>query len=241
VFRFVAPSGVFLVYTLWMMKEARARGGLGELRPRGIREGEVDRVHRLVKGWILQGRARPGEFLAESALARLCRTSRTPVREACNRLAQEGWLSHIRHKGYLVPPLSVREIVDVYEFRKLLEGFTAEKAARMADRDQVEALKSSLQAERNPRCSRDELVAANHRLHLGIAEVAGNQQVLDQLRRVLEYVGRLDLLSLEKDHGVVRHDEIVRAIGARNPKAARVAMAAHIDSARDRMVNLFGS
>jgi DNA-binding GntR family transcriptional regulator len=224
-----------------MMNEAAARGGLGELRTRGSREGEVDRVHRLIKGWILQGRARPGEFLTELGLARFCRTSRTPVREACNRLAQEGWLSHIRHKGYLVPPLSVREINDVYEFRKLLEGFTAEKAAKSAEPKQVETLKASLQAERNPRSTQDDLVAANLRLHLGIAEVAGNQQVLDQLRRVLEYVGRLDILSLEKDHGVVRHDDIVRAIGAHNPKAARMAMAVHIDSARDRMVKLFGS
>ncbi len=226
------------------MSESVARGGLGEprtLMPRGSREGEVDRVHRLVKGWILQGRARPGEFLAEVALARLCRTSRTPVREACNRLAQEGWLSHIRHKGYLVPPLSVREIVDVYEYRKLLEGFTAEKAARTAGAEQIEVLKATLEAERNPRSTQGELVAANHRFHLGLAEIAGNQRVLDQLKHLLEYVDRLDLLSLEKDRAVVRHDEIVRAVAAHNPRTAQRAMLAHIDSARDRMVKLFGT
>jgi len=214
---------------------------LSEAVARGSRGGEVDRVHRLVKGWILKGRARPGEFLAEVALARLCKTSRTPVREACNRLAQEGWLSHIRHKGYLVPSLSVREIVDVYEFRKLLEGFTVEKSARIAGPEQIGALKSALEAERNSRSTQEEQVAANHRFHLGLAEIAGNQRVLDQLRHVLEYVDRLDLLSLEKDRTLVRHDEIVRAVAAHDPRAAQRAMLAHIDSARDRMVKLFGS
>src|SRR5262245_28958592 len=105
------------------------------------REGEVDRVYRLVKDWILQGRVRPGQFASEVELARLCKTSRTPVREACNRLAQEHWITHIRHKGYLVPPISVREIVDVYEYRKLLETFAVEKAAATITPDQLAVLR----------------------------------------------------------------------------------------------------
>jgi DNA-binding GntR family transcriptional regulator len=203
--------------------------------------GEVERVYRLVKGWILQGRARPGEFLAEVELARLCKTSRTPVREACNRLSQEAWLTHIRHKGYMVPPISVREILDVYEFRKLLECFTAERAAATAKEAHVAALKEALALERKHHASKEDLIAANHRIHLGLAEIAGNRRVLDQLRRTLEYVDRLDILSLEKDSHAVYHDEIVGAVESRNSRAARQAMASHIDSARDRMLKLFGS
>ena len=210
------------------------------LRTKAPKEGEVDRVYRLIKGWILQGRARPGEFLAEVELARLCRTSRTPVREACNRLSQENWLTHIRHKGYLLPLISVREVADVYEYRKLLECYTAEKAAAVARPGHVAALKTALASEHRPRASQEELIGANHAIHLGIAEIAGNQRVLDQLRRTLEYVDRLDILSLEKDPDIVFHDEIVRAIEARKGAAARQAMAAHIDAARDRMVRLFG-
>jgi DNA-binding GntR family transcriptional regulator len=216
------------------------------LKPTGLlgatpkKEGEVARVYRLIKGWILQGKARPGEFLGEVELARLCKTSRTPIREACNRLAQEDWLSHQRHKGYMVPPVSVREIVDVYEFRKLLECFTAEKAAVTAREDQLAALKEALALERRSGVRPEGLVAANHQVHLGLAEISGNRRVLDQLRRTLEYVDRLDLLSLERDTHVVFHDEIVRAIEAKKPRAAREAMASHIDSARNRMLKVFG-
>lgn len=221
--------------------QVEAPPGFDALQARAGKEGEVERVYRLVKGWILQGRARPGEFLAEVHLARLCRTSRTPVREACNRLAQENWITHIRHKGYHVPPISVREIVDMYEFRKLLEGFTAEKAAVVAKPEQLKGLKEALEIERKPHAPPEDLLAANHRIHLGIAEIAGNRRVLDQLRRVLEYVDRLDILSLEKDPTVVLHDDIVRAIASRNPGQARRAMAAHVDAARDRMLKLFGT
>ena len=211
------------------------------LRTKAQKEGEVERVHRLIKGWILQGRARPGEFLSEVELARLCRTSRTPVREACNRLAQEDWITHIRHKGYLVSPISVREILDMYEFRKLLECFTAERAAAVATPAQIATLKEALRVERRPEAPQEELIAANHALHLGIAGIAGNRRVLDQLRRTLEYVDRLDILSLERDSHVVFHDDIVRAIEAHDPATACQAMAEHVDSARDRMVKLFGT
>jgi DNA-binding GntR family transcriptional regulator len=203
--------------------------------------GEVERVYRLVKGWILQGRARPGEFLAEVDLARWCKTSRTPVREACNRLAQENWLTHIRHKGYLLPPISVREILDVYEYRRLLEGFAAEKAAGVGRPEQLASLKDALARERRRAATKETLVEANHAVHLGLAEIAGNRRVLDELRRTLEYVDRLDILSLEKDAHPVFHDEIVRAVEARNPREARRAMEAHLDEARDRMVRIFGT
>jgi DNA-binding GntR family transcriptional regulator len=211
------------------------------LQSQGRKEGEVARVYRLIKGWILQGRARPGDFLAEVELARLCKTSRTPIREACNRLSQENWLTHIRHKGYMIPPITVREILDVYEYRKLLECFTAERAAATAKDAHLGALKEALALERKSRASQDDLLAANHQVHVGLAEIAGNRRVLEQLRRVLEYVDRLDILSLEKDSHAVFHDEIVSAVEARNPRAARQAMAAHIDTARDRMLKLFGS
>ena len=64
---------------------------------------------------------RPGDFLSEVELARQCETSRTPVREACNLLSQEKWIQRIRHKGYVLPPISIRDIIEVYEYRKLLE------------------------------------------------------------------------------------------------------------------------
>jgi DNA-binding GntR family transcriptional regulator len=213
----------------------------GLIPTRAKKEGEVARVYRLIKGWILQGRAHPGEFLAEMELARLCKTSRTPVREACSRLSQEGWLAHLRHKGYMIPPISVREIVDVYEFRKMLECFTAEKAAGTATEAHLATLKAALVSERRSGATQEDLLRANHQVHLGLAEIAGNRRVLDQLRRTLEYVDRLDILSLEKDAHAVFHDEIVRSIESRKPGAARRAMASHIDSARDRMLRLFGT
>jgi DNA-binding GntR family transcriptional regulator len=76
---------------------------------------------------------------------------------------------------------------------------------------------------------------------MGLARLARNQRVLDQLKLVLEYVHRLDVLSTQRDRQLVPHGEIIRALRDRKPDEARAAMATHIDVSRDRMLKLFGS
>jgi DNA-binding GntR family transcriptional regulator len=205
------------------------------------KESEVDRVYRLIKGWILQCEFRPGEFVAELELARLCKSSRTPVREACSRISQEQWLQRIPNRGYLVPAISAREIIEVYEFRVQLEGFAAERAARVAGIEDLERLAKMIAKESQPGVLLPELIVINDAFHLGVAGIARNHRVLDQLRLTLEYVHRLDVLSIQRDSGAVPHGDILDALRARRPAKARRAMTAHVAAARDRMVRLFGS
>ncbi len=205
------------------------------------REGEVDRVYRLLKAWILEARLRPGDFLSEVDLARQCETSRTPVREACNLLSQEKWIQRIRHKGYVIPPISIREIIEVYEYRKLLECFCAERAAATATPDEVKALRDIMAIEDRLDLDMSEFLKANQDFHLQLGEIARNQRIYDQLVLTLEYVHRLDILSTQRDNRPVPHRDIVRAIEARNVAEASRAMAEHISVSRDRMLRLFGT
>jgi DNA-binding GntR family transcriptional regulator len=210
------------------------------LKTKVAKEAEVDRVYRLLKDWILRCEFRPGDPLGELELANRCQTSRTPIREACNRLSQEKWITRIRHKGYMVPGISIREIVEIYEFRKLLECFTAEKAAHTARPEQIKNLRRIIAIEKKPGAEISKILASNEAFHMGIGEMASNQHILDHLKTVLEYVHRLDILSTQRDAGRVPHEEILTALEARKPNEAREAMAAHIDHARDRMLKLFG-
>lgn len=205
------------------------------------KEGEVDRVYRLLKSWILECRLKPGQFVSEIEMASKCETSRTPIREAFNLLSQEKWIQRIRHKGYLIPPISIREIVETYEYRKLLEGFAAERTAHSAAPEEIENLAAIIAIETQPDPDPGQFLTANEAFHMGLARLARNQRVLDQLKLVLEYVHRLDLLSTQRDHQLVPHGEIVRALRESKPDEARAAMAAHIDVSRDRMLRLFGS
>jgi GntR family transcriptional regulator, rspAB operon transcriptional repressor len=204
-------------------------------------EGEVERVYRLLREWLITAQLTPGEFLSDIVLAQKCKTSRTPVREACSRLAQDKWLSLIPRKGYLVRPISVRDIVELYEFRKLLECFSAEKVAQAATPECVAQLKSIVAGENNGRPDLGKILLANEAFHLRLAEIAGNQRIIDQLRLALGYVRRLDTLCTQTVPGWIGHREIIRAIEQHRPGEARKAMAAHVELSLEKMIHLFSS
>lgn len=203
------------------------------------KEGEVDRVYRIVKSWLIECELAPGAFLAEVELARRCETSRTPVREACNRLVQDGWIVSLRHRGYQVTPVSIKELLETYEYRRVLECFAAEKAAQTATSAQLSSLRDIVAVERDSTAEVGAVIEASDAFHLAIAEIAGNRQVIARLKLTLEYVHRLDRLSTQKDRSWIPHGEILAALEARRPGEARHAMAVHIDYARDRMLRLF--
>lgn len=199
----------------------------------------MERVYRILRDWLITAKLAPGEFLSEADLAARCRTSRTPVREACSRLLQDKWLSRIQRKGFLVTPISVRDIVEMYEYRKILEGFTAEKVAQSASREQIEELKQIVSPETAPEAELPAILRANATFHLRIAQLAGNQRVTNQLELTLSYVSRLDTLCTQTVPGWIGHAGIIRSIRLHHPAEARHAMEVHIDLSRDKMVKLF--
>jgi len=208
-------------------------------KSRADQESEVERVYRVLKKWLVEARLAPGDFLSEHDLAERCKTSRTPIREAFGRLAQDGWLTRIRRKGYLVTPISIREIVELYEFRKILECFSAEKVSQSASELQLEELSEVVAIETDPQVDLARILAANYIFHMKLAELSANQRVINQLSLVLSYVQRFDTICTQKIPGWVGHEEILSELNAHHPAAATQAMARHIDLSRDKMLKLF--
>ncbi len=207
----------------------------------GAPGGEVDRVYIQLREWLMEGILAPGSFLAEPDLAARCATSRTPVREACMRLHQDGWLDRYPKKGFLVSPISVRDIVDLYQYRKLLECYAAEKVALSIGPAQMTALRNLLAPEGDPGASAQDLVRANEAFHLQLARLAGNGRVLRQLELTLAFARRLDTLYLQKDPSWIAHDDLLAALEAHHSGWAKEAMAAHLDHCQDCLVKLFGT
>lgn len=221
------------------MPHENRNGTVAEAPAERTREGELERVYRLLRSWLVDGVLAPGQVLSEVDLARRCASSRTPVREALSRLAQDGWLSRVRHKGYIVTPVSIKDLLQLYEYRKILECFAARKAAEVALPEELDELEALVTGERAPGADIIDVVRASDAFHMGIARIARNQRVIDQLRLTLDNEHRLDRLSAERDPHWIPHGEIMAALRSRNGPDAAAAMAAHIDHARDRMLTLF--
>jgi DNA-binding GntR family transcriptional regulator len=154
---------------------------------------------------------------------------------------QDHWLTRIRRKGFMVTPISVRDIVDLYEYRRLLECYATEKMAQTASHEQLKELAAIVAPEKDPAASLEQILAANQVFHRRLSEMAGNQRVLGQLNLTLGYVARLDTLCTQTVPGWIGHADILRAIEKHEPAEARLAMQVHVDASRDKMIKLFSA
>jgi len=128
----------------------------------------------------------------------------------------------------------------MYEYRKLLECFAAEKVAATATPEQIEELRSIVAPEIAPHANLNDILRANTQFHRRLSELAGNERVTSQLQLTLGYVSRLDTLCTQNCARMDRSCRHLRAIETHQAADARTAMEAHIDSSRNKMISLFG-
>jgi len=183
---------------------------------------------------------KPDARLNEGELARHLETSRTPLREALNRLVAEGFLTFRSGQGFFCRSLTPQEIMDLYEARAAIECEAVKLAAQRADADAVRRLEVFLNdshATYQPETSPVELVRLDEEFHLRLAALSGNAELVRLLENVngrLHFVRLVDLKSLTKRNGheVVTtepHRGILEAVKLGNPEAAQAAMRLHIE------------
>ena len=103
-----------------------------------------DRAYEQIKELILNWTFTPGTFLSERRLAAQLGMSKTPVRSALERLANEGFVTISPQQGVVVREFSVEEIVDLFDIRIALETFVVKSLANRIDEAYVEKLEENL-------------------------------------------------------------------------------------------------
>lgn len=201
-------------------------------RPGLIRDG----VYAHLKGEILSGHLAGGARLAEIALAERLGVSRTPVREAVQRLAQDGLVEVVPNRGARVRTVTPTEVEDTYAVREILDGLAARlAAARRNERDlgRMRDALARLDAARPRDFERQ--VAADLEFHAAVAAAAGNPTLEGVLRGLEENVARLKLLSREHNQDPGTRDDHARILGAIEAgdlDAAEAAARAHVNAFR---------
>ena len=106
--------------------------GQGEIEAGPGRRSLTEQVYDALKREILTARLRPSQPLIENELAARFGVSKTPIREALRLLVQDGWIVVLPRKGYLVAPLSLEDVREVFALRLLLELQVTGEAASQA-------------------------------------------------------------------------------------------------------------
>jgi DNA-binding GntR family transcriptional regulator len=194
---------------------------------------------------IMRGTLEPGTQLGETDLARQLGVSRGPLREAMQRLVQEGLLRSERHRGLFVIELDEAGIRDVYRTRRVVERAAGELILSR-DVDQVAARLAEVHDEMRQAAEagdRDALVEADLDFHEAFVEESGSIRLV-RMSRTLLVETRMCLSAMadtyEFPHEVAEeHGAIVDAIRARDQDRLFRLLDDHMDDALNRLTTAY--
>ena len=198
-------------------------------------------VYEQLKAQIVRLELAPGAVVNEGELATGFGVSKTPVREALGLLARTGWIRVLPRRGYLVRPVELGDILELFAIRRMVEPALARTAAETASPAEVADLAKVVDKESGLDFGR--ALDAAKSFHLSLAEIAGNQRLYSILETLVEEVQRLHYLQpahVLSPEELRAHRRIADAIGAGDGEAAAELMLEHLDEAAQRLTNGFG-
>lgn len=197
-----------------------------------------------VRSQIITLEYKPGDFITDSQVAGELDISRTPVREAFQRLANEGLLINVPRKGWQIYSLSLADIEEIFDIKMVVEGLIARRAAACTDEHLMQELQTAVVRMNDAAeiSDSDAWLNADVALHEVLFEMAQNgraQRIIlnlnDQWHRVrvgfVAMQGRIHLSTQE-------HKELVESILAGNGEQAEQQMRTHLNNVRTEVVRL---
>lgn len=199
-------------------------------------------IYKELRTEILCCHLQPGAELSESELADRFNVSKTPVREALAGLRQDGLIHVFPRRGYQVAPITIGDMIELFDLRIILEAGAAELACTRITQDETERLYELAKADYD--VSEDQslgqFIGANREFHLAIARTTGNGRIIRLIERQISELERFFYIGAQaRDINLeteIEHAEIVEALAARDAQRARTLMVRHNLSTRNGLV-----
>lgn len=191
-------------------------------------------AYELILDAIDTGTYKPGSRLVESELAERFGVSRTPIREALQRLETQSLLTR-DGRSLIVASLDHSQLSELYVVRGALEGLAAREAARHATPEELAVLRDMLESDRKLVGDPDAMSRANRRFHKQIHLASHNRFLVQQLDLVHRSMALLASTSIavagRPTDTLEEHERIVRAIESGDGDGADKALRDHISQA----------
>lgn len=190
---------------------------------------------------ILSCGFQPGEELREAELADRYAVSKSPVRDALQRLQFEGLVETEPRRGHRVTPISVADARDILEMRETLELAAAKRMVRDASEEDLAGLDAWREADVSDIRA---FASYNRGFHVALSDLSGNRRLAEEMRRLLDAYERLCLVSLERlraDQGdmgqaLEDHCDLIDALQARDARAAARISQRHVRRSRGQIM-----
>ena len=196
---------------------------------------------------IVEGELGNGKRLDETELSSFYGVSRTPVREALQRLAESGLAEHLPRRGTFVRSPSLSQLVEMFEVMAELECMAIRLAARRATANDIDALEKDNETCRAAVAANDtkKYYEVNARLHGRIYQMSGNSFLASEARRLHDRLRPFRRLQLRvrgrMEESMAEHDIILAALRDGDADRAMETMKKHITIVGVRFNDLVSS
>ncbi len=197
----------------------------------------ADQAYARLKQMIFDFTLMPGNRCSESELAQSLSVSRTPLRQALQRLEREGFLQVLPKIGWQVAPLDFDVFDELYDLRILIECHAAQQLVLAEERPALQALADVWLAPEDQRlCDSAEVGRLDEAFHSQLVQASGNREMARVHREITERIRIIRRLDFTKPTRVAatydEHARILRAITRRRGDEAQRLLRAHIEQSK---------
>lgn len=225
-----------------MERKPLSISGISDLsRSRSQMPRTADLIYRELHRDIVSMKLRPNSKISEKDLLAHFGVSRTPLRQAILRLADEGLITIFPQAGTFVAPIPIKLLLESILIRKALEAIIAETVAKVASAQDIAAIDQNLVEQEEALQSGDlvEFHRIDSEFHRLVGRISGLMTVMSTIEHVRAQIDRFRLLTLPQ-HGrlarvVAEHRAVRDALATGDGAAAAAAMALHIGQMYDEV------
>jgi|SRR5882672_1065265 len=200
----------------------------------------AEHIYERLKTMAITFAIRPDARVNEVELSKALNVSRTPLREALNRLMVEGFLTRAPNRGFIGRSLDAKQIYDLYELRQALETCVVRIACKRASDEELTRLEDFVKAsiKRRERAEAADLLALDEQFHERIAELTRNREMVRALKAINSRIHFVRWLDMKRRYTQQDHLRIVRALRVRDASKAASLMEEHISRRLDQIVDV---
>ena len=198
----------------------------------------VDQLYDITKEKIVSLQLKLGEKIDVQALAEQFGVSQTPVRDALNRLSQNGLVKTRARVGYYVVNLSAEDITEIYDLRKMFEGYALESTIENIEFDKLRQLKQKMERIQGKAAEKTkEFEETDRELHLSIIKNSNNKRLQSLFSEIYNFVRISISMGVEWKKSLKEHMSLVEALQEKDLARAKEILKQHIDNSRDNAIN----
>lgn len=204
-----------------------------------LTERAYERLHRDIISCAIS----PGSEISETQLCSQYKLGKAAVRVALTKLCHDGLVRAIPRRGYMVVPITLKDIHDIFELRLMLEPPAARMAAGKINTQQLKALDEACQAGYQPGDAKStaRFLDANKAFHVAIAQATGNTRLASAIEHLLDDMTRLLHLGLglrkAPHHMEQEHKGLVKALARGDAEGAERICRDQIEAARNMVLS----